>query len=54
MKKSDKTLKICGKTPRTSLSYRTVIGKPDNVMVPGGGGREPCKRKEGEGSEGSC
>lgn len=52
VKKSDKTLKICGKTPRTSLSYRTIMGKADNVLVPGGGG-ETCKRKEGEGSEGS-
>lgn len=41
VKKSDKTLRICGKTPRTSFSYRTVMGKPDNVLVPEGGGREP-------------
>lgn len=53
VEKSDKTLRICGKTPRTSLIYRTFMGKPDNVSVPEGGGREPYKREEGEDSEGS-
>lgn len=46
MKKSDKILRIYGKTPRTSLSYWTTVGKPDNVFALEGGGREQCKRKE--------
>ena len=34
VEKSDKTLRICGKTPRISLIYKTAMGKPDNVLVP--------------------